>query len=70
MLVKDLIEISQDLVRSVIILIGSENELNADLARLRKKGLNTLSNFELKSFSSAFSKKSVFQYSQGLAQMI
>ena len=59
-IVKDLIEISQGLVRSVLILIGSENELNADLARLRIKGLNTLPNFELKNFSSVFSKKVFF----------
>ena len=38
-----------------MVLVGSDRGLIVDLAGLRKKVLNTLSNFELKSYSCAFS---------------
>ena len=54
-LVKDWFMRFEGLRRSVTVLVGSERGLIVDLACLRKKVLNTLSNFELKNYSCAFS---------------
>ena len=53
--VKDLFKRFEGLFRSVIVLVGSTRGLIVDLGGLRKKVLNTLSNFELKNYSCAFS---------------
>ena len=52
---KDLFKYFEGLCRSVIVLVGSDRGLVVDLAGLRKKVLNTLSNFELKNYSCTFS---------------
>ena len=54
-LVKDLFKWIEGPSRSVIILVGSEAEIISDIGDLRKKVLNTLSNFELKKYSCAVS---------------
>ena len=54
-LVKDLFKSIEVLSRSVIILVGSASEIIFDMGHLRKKVLNTLSNFELKKYSCAVS---------------
>ena len=54
-IVKDLFKSFEGQRRSVIVLLGSERELIDDVAGLRKKALNTLSNFERKNYSCAFS---------------
>ena len=54
-LVKDLFKSLEGLRRSVLVLLGSERELIDDVAGLRKKALNTLSKFERKYYSCAFS---------------
>ena len=54
-IVKDWFKRFKGLRRSVTFLVGSERGLIVDLACLRKKVLNTLSNFELKNYSCAFS---------------
>ena len=66
---KDLFKYFEGLCRSVIVLVGSDRGLVVDLAGLRKKVLNTLSNFELKLLLCVFIK-SLFQYSEGLVQII
>ena len=53
-IVKDWFIRFEGLRRSITVLVGSEREINIDLACLRKKVLNTLSNFELKNNSCAF----------------
>ena len=45
---------------SVIVLLGCTGGLIVDLGGLRKKVLNTLSNFELRSYTCAFSQKVIF----------
>ena len=52
-IVKDWFIRFEGLRRSVTVLVGSEREINVDLACLRKKVLDTLSNFELKNYSCA-----------------
>ena len=54
-IVKDWFVRFEDLRRSATVLVGSESGLIVYLACLRKKVLNTLSNFELKNYSCAFS---------------
>ena len=54
-IVKDWFIQFEGLSRNVSVLVGSESGLIVDLACLRKKVLNTLSNFELKNYSCAFS---------------
>ena len=54
-LVKDLFKSLEGLLRSVLVLLGSERELIDDVAGLRKKALNTLSKFERKYYYCAFS---------------
>ena len=56
-LVKDLFKWVEVLCRSVIDLVGSETEIIFDIGHLRKKVLNTMSNFELKKYSCAVSWK-------------
>ena len=56
-LVNDLFKWVEVLSRSVIILVGSETEITFDIVHLRKKVLNTMSNFELKKYSCAVSWK-------------
>ena len=52
---EDLFKLFEGLCRSVLVVVGSTGGLIIDLAGLRKKVLNTLSKFELKSYSCAFS---------------
>ena len=54
-IVKDWFIQFEGLSRNVSVLVASESGLIVDLACLRKKVLNTLSNFELKNYSCAFS---------------
>ena len=56
-LVKDLFKWIEVLSRSVIILVGSEAEIVSNIGDLRKKLLNTLSNFELKNTLVQFHEK-------------
>ena len=54
-IVKDWFIQFEGLSRNVSVLVGSESGLIVDLACPRKKVLNTLSIFELKNYSCAFS---------------
>ena len=53
-IVKDFFKWLEGLRRIFIVFVGSERELNVDLAGLRKKLFNTLPDFELKNYSWAF----------------
>ena len=56
-IVKDLFKWIEVLSRSVIILVGSDAEIISNIGDLRKKVLNTLSNFELKNTLVQFHEK-------------
>ena len=68
-MVKDLFKSNEGLLRSGKIEIGSKGERIFVLAGLRKKILNTLSDFALKILSLQNLTNSVFQYSEGLIQI-
>ena len=56
-IVKDLFKWIEGPSRSVIILVRSEAEIISNIGDLRKKVLNTLSNFELKNTLVQFHEK-------------
>ena len=66
---RDLFKSIEDLSRSGNVQIGSTAERIIVLGGLRKKCLNTLSDFALKKLSLYGLTKSVFQYSEGLIQI-
>ena len=69
-LAKDFFKWIEVLSRSVIILEDSETEIIFDIGHLRKKVLNTLSNFELKKYSCAVSWKVIFSLVKDLFKWV
>ena len=68
-IVKDFFNWFEGLCRSVIVLVGSTGGLIVDLGGLRKKYLLRCQTSSSKLYLCVF-RKSDFQYSQGLVQMI
>ena len=69
-LVKDFFNWVEVLSRRVITLLGSATEIVFEMGHLRKKVLNTLSNFELEKYSCAVSWKGIFSLDKDLFKWI
>ena len=69
-LVKGLFKWVEVLSRRVITLLGSETDIIFEMGHLRKKVLNTLSNFELEKYSCAVSWKGIFSLVKDLFKWI
>ena len=68
-IVKDLFKSNEGLIRSGKVQISSKGDGIVALAGLRKKVLNTLSDFALKILCLQNLTNSIFQYSEGLIQI-